>query len=72
MFEVKSMDVNFSLLKLKLDTVYRDLPMEEAQKRFADATATVPAELAVPVATREIAKPKKARKVVKALVPKSG
>ena len=51
--------------------VYRDLPLEEAQKRFAEATATTPAELAVPVETREIAKPKKARKVVKALVPKS-
>ena len=71
MFEVKSMDVNFSLLRLKLDMVYRDLPLEEAQKRFGEATATVPEELAVPIATREIAKPKKPRKVVKALVPKS-
>jgi hypothetical protein len=71
MFEVKSMDVNFNLLKLKLDMVYRDLPLEEAQKRFAEATVTTPEELAVPVETREIAKPKKARKVVKALVPKS-
>lgn len=65
------MEVNFNLLRLKLDMVFRDLPLEEAQKRFAEATATTPAELAVPVETREIAKPKKARKVVKALVPKS-
>ena len=36
------MDVNSNLLKLKLDTVYHDLPMEEAQKRFADLTATAP------------------------------
>ncbi len=46
--------------------VYRDLPLEEAQKRFAAATLTTPAELAVPVG-----KQKKAKKVVKALVPKS-
>ena len=71
MFEVKSMDVNFSLLNLKLDMVYRDLPLEEAQKRFAAATLTTPAELAVPIETREVGKQKKAKKVVKALVPKS-
>lgn len=65
------MDVNFNLLRLKLDMVYRDLPLEDAQTRFAETTATVPEELAVPVATRELAKPKKPRKVVKALVPKS-
>ena len=51
--------------------VYRDLPVEEAQKRFAETTVTTPEELAVPIEPREIAKPKKARKVVKALVPKS-
>jgi hypothetical protein len=71
MFEVKSMDVNFNLLKLKLDMVYRDLPTEEAQKRFAEATTTTPEELAVPIETRQIGKVKKPKKVVKALVPKS-
>jgi hypothetical protein len=50
-----------SLLKLKLDMVYRDLPLEAAEKRYAELT-TVP----VPPAT-EKAKPK--RKVIKALVP---
>jgi hypothetical protein len=36
MFAVKSMDVNFNLLKLKLDMVYRDLPAEKAQERFSE------------------------------------
>jgi len=71
MFGVKSMDVNFSLLRLKLDMVYRDLPVEEAQKRFAEATETTPEELAVPIETREVGKQKRKKKVVKALVPKS-
>jgi hypothetical protein len=41
MFAVKSMDVNSNLLRLKLDMVYRDLPLEEARKRFEELTATV-------------------------------
>lgn len=48
--------------------VYRDLPLEEAEKRFADVT--IPQE--APAPTPEpivVAKPK--RKVVKALVPKN-
>ncbi len=65
------MDVNFNLLRLKLDMVYRDLPVEEAQKRFAEATTTTPEELAVPIETREVGKQKRKKKVVKALVPKS-
>ncbi len=65
------MDVNFNLLRLKLDMVYRDLPVEEAQKRFAEATATTPEELAVPIEAREVGKQKRKKKVVKALVPKS-
>jgi hypothetical protein len=36
MFAVKSMDVNFNLLKLKLDMVYRDLSAEKAQERFSE------------------------------------
>ena len=58
------MDVNSSLLKLKLDMVYRNLSTEEAQKVYSELTATVP-----PVND----KPKTVvkRKVVKALVPKS-
>lgn len=50
-----------SLLKLKLDMVYRDLPVEEAQKRYAELTA-------VPVPA-PVEKPKPKRKVIKALVP---
>lgn len=58
------MDVNSNLLRLKLDMVYRDLPMEEAQKRFAELTVTVP-----PVETKP--KVKVQRKAVKVLVAKS-
>jgi hypothetical protein len=67
------MDRNSSLLKLKLDLVYRDLAIEEAQKRFDElnlpreevvAAAAAPAEPAV------VALPKaKKTKVVRALVP---
>jgi hypothetical protein len=63
-FAVKSMDVNSNLLRLKLDMVYRDLPMEEAQKRFAELTATV-----LPVEPKP--KVKVQRKAVKVLVTKS-
>lgn len=72
-FAMKSMDRNSSLLKLKLDLVYRDLAIEEAQKRFDElnlpreevvAAAAAPAEPAV------VALPKaKKTKVVRALVP---
>ena len=41
MFAQKSMDVNSNLLKLKLDMVFYDLPMEEAQSRFQELTATI-------------------------------
>lgn len=41
MFAVKNMDVNSNLLKLKMDMVYKDLPIEEAEKRFAEITPTV-------------------------------
>ena len=43
--------------------VYRDLPSEEVEKRYAELTATVPPK------KEEVAKPKK--KVVKVIVPKS-
>jgi hypothetical protein len=65
------MDRNSSLLKLKLDLVYRDLAIEEGQKRFDELNlptegviAAAPAEPAV------VALPKvKKTKVVRALVP---
>ena len=40
MFVLKNME---ALLKLKLDMVYRDLPMEEAQKRFDEVAVPAPA-----------------------------
>jgi hypothetical protein len=56
------MDGNSNLLKLKLDMVYRDLPIEEAQKKFEELKV-------VPPETVEAPKPK--RKTIKALLPKS-
>jgi hypothetical protein len=64
------MEVN--RLRLKLDMVYRDLPLEEAEKRFAELAPPEPA--AAPPAEEPAVvvlptKPK--RKVVKALIPKT-
>jgi hypothetical protein len=67
MFAVKSMDVNSNLLKLKLDMVYRDLPIEEAQKRFDELGQAPEVKAAAPVTTTTLPKQ---RKKVKALVPK--
>jgi len=64
MFVVKNMDGNSNLLRLKLDMVYRDLPVEEAQKKFEELKV-VPPETAVVGGS----KPK--RKTVKALLPKN-
>jgi hypothetical protein len=74
MFVVKSMDVNSNLLRLKLDLVYRNLPMDEGQTRFTELTQTTIAEpskegetvAAVPPAVPS--KPK--RKSVKTIVAK--
>jgi hypothetical protein len=65
------MEVSSNLLKLKLDMVYRDLPLEEAEKRFAEVMVVpgAPAEAPEPMA-EVVIKPKPKRKVVKALVPK--
>jgi len=71
MFAMKSM--GDSLLKLKLDMVYRDLPVEDAQKRYAEIVT--PAAPAAPAAVAAVAapaeKPKPKRKTIKALVPPS-
>ena len=56
------MDGNSNLLRLKLDMVYRDLPIEDAQKKFEELKVVPPETVVVP-------KPK--RKTVKALLPKS-
>jgi hypothetical protein len=59
MFVEKSMDVNSSLLKLKLEMVYRTLSTEEAQTRYSEMTATVPARTEKPktVVKRKVVKP---------------
>lgn len=49
--------------------VYRDLPIEEVQKRFAEATQAPETKPLEPITTVEGPKKPK-RKVVKALVPK--
>lgn len=72
MFAMKSMDKESALLKLKLDLVYRDLAIEEAQTRFAELNVVAPAPEAaeapaMPVV--EIAKAPKKKRVIKALVP---
>jgi hypothetical protein len=72
MFAVRSMEVNSNLLKLKLDMVYRDLALEEAEKRFAEISSSSASNAAAApeeMTTRVVAKPK--RKVVKAFVPKN-
>ena len=68
MFAVKSMDVNFNRIKLKLDMVYRDLSAEEAQKRFTELSV-VPEEKPLGEVGVAPAKKKPKRKTVKALVP---
>lgn len=61
MFAMKSMDRNSSLLKLKLDLVYRDLAIEEAQTRFNELNTEVVVERPVEQV--------KNRRMIKALVP---
>lgn len=57
------MDGNFSLVKLKLDMVYRDLSMEMASARFTESIRPVQ-----PVTDGE-PKPKLKKKVIKVAVP---
>jgi hypothetical protein len=73
MFAWKSMDgilrplgdVSSSLMKLKLDMVYRDLPMETASQAFTGIIRPVLPETEAP---KEKPKPKK--KTVKVALPK--
>ena len=53
--------------------VYRDLPLEEAEKRFADITVApeAPASAPEPMTVKVVGPAKAKRKVVKALVPKN-
>lgn len=66
-FAVKIMEANSNLLKLKLDMVYHDVPVEEAQKRFDELSQAPPEKALEPVG---LVKGPKKRKVVKGLVPK--
>jgi hypothetical protein len=50
--------------------VYRDLPIEEAQKRFDELSIVQPVAALPPITTVEIPKKPK-RKTVKGLVPKN-
>jgi hypothetical protein len=61
------MEVN--RLRLKLDMVYRDLPLDEAEKRFAELAP--PEAAAAPPAEEPAVVVKPKRKVVKALIPKT-
>jgi len=68
MFAVKNMD---ALLKLKLDMVYRGLPLEEAEKRYA-AITNPPAEestAAAPTPAPVVVGKPKAKRVVKRVKP---
>lgn len=70
MFAVKSMEVNSSLMRLKLDMVYHDMPVEEGQKKFEEVTQAPEVKPLEEIGTKEIPKKSK-RKAVKALVPKN-
>ena len=64
------MDRNSSLLKLKLDLVYRDLAIEEGQKRFDELNLPHEEVAAAPDAPLAVVDaPKVKKKVVRALVP---
>jgi hypothetical protein len=65
------MDASYNRMKLKLDMVYRDLPAEEAQKRFQEIMAPPPPAEEPPKEEEAPKKKKSKRKVVKALVPKN-
>ena len=73
MFAWKSMDDNSSLVKLKLDMVYRDLSMETASARFTESTRPVPpvtdGPAPAPKAKEPEEKKKPKKKVVKVAVP---
>lgn len=63
------MDVNYNLLKLKLDMVYRNIPMEEASKTYSEIVSAVqPPETSLKITTEPA---KRERKKIKAIVPKS-
>jgi len=69
MFAMKSMDRSSALLKLKLDLVYRDLAIEEGQKRFDELNVPVVEPAPEAVAPAVVVKTPPKKKVIRALVP---
>lgn len=73
MFAVKNMD---SLLRLKLDMVYRGLPLEEAQTRYTELTnpkpAEEPASAPAPAPAVVVGTAPKPKRVVKRVKPATG
>lgn len=65
------MDVNSSLTKLKLDMVYRDLPMAEASQAFTAIIHPVLPETEIQEPLAPLPKKKRKKKVVTAALPKS-
>ena len=61
--------VNSSLVKLKLDMVYRDLSMETASAQFTEITRPAQPATETPAPPAEKPKPKK-KKVVKVVTTK--
>jgi len=63
------MDRSSALLKLKLDLVYRDLAIEEGQKRFDELNVPVVEPAPEAVAPAVVVKTPPKKKVIRALVP---
>lgn len=53
-FAVKSMDLNYNRLKLKLEMVYRGMTVEEAKSKFNEAGPPAPVVVEVKPARRRI------------------
>lgn len=72
MFAQKNMGDNHTrLLLLKMDMVYRELPMEEAQKRFDEISAPPPvAPVVEKLPPPPAPEPKRRRQTIKTIVPK--
>jgi hypothetical protein len=54
MFAVKSMDLNYNRLKLKLEMVYRGMTVAEAKSKFNEAGPPPPVVVEVKPARRRI------------------
>ena len=66
------MDRNSNLLKLKLDMVYRDLPIADAEARYKEiVNPDLPDTVAKEAIGTKVLPKKPRKKVVKPIVPKS-